>query len=126
MLASHVRGQHLSGNALLHWALQRARRPLVCEMKSKPRIKETRMPDTEASVGKVPFLINRNFAVYLPGRLVSLIGDQMFATTLVIWIATTIARRPDGSFEAWGPLATSGLVAATAVPTILFSPLAGV
>ena len=72
------------------------------------------------------FLINRNFSLFLIGRMISLVGDKVFDLTLIVWIATIIARRPDGSFEPWAPAAVSGVLVFASVPVIVFAPLAGV
>ena len=66
-------------------------------------------------------LINRDFALLWGGQGVSLIGDLVFDTTLVLWIATSIAHG-----ATWAPLAVSGVFLATFVPTILAGPFAGV
>ncbi len=80
----------------------------------------------KAAPEKAGFLVNRNFALFLIGRMVSLIGDRVFDLTLIVWIATIIARRPDGSFESWAPAAVSGVLVAASVPTVVFAPVAGV
>jgi MFS family permease len=66
-------------------------------------------------------LINRDFALLWSGQSVSLIGDQVFDTTLVLWVATSIARG-----ASWAPLAVSGIFLATFVPTTIAGPFAGV
>lgn len=70
---------------------------------------------------KPPFFINRNFALLWSGQSISNVGDFVFETTLVLWIATIIARG-----QSWAPLAVSGALAATAIPIFLIGPLAGV
>jgi MFS family permease len=75
-----------------------------------------------AASGKWPdLLINRNFALLLGGQAVSAIGDQVFNTTLVVWIALQLARH-----QPWAPLAVSGVLLAAAMPVLLVGPLAGV
>lgn len=44
-------------------------------------------------------LINRNFALLWGGQAVSLIGDWVFNTALVLWITTRLAQG-----QAWAPL----------------------
>lgn len=66
-------------------------------------------------------LINRNFALLWSGQGISLLGDVVFNTTLVLWIATTIARG-----QPWASLAVSGIFLATSVPTLTLGPFAGV
>jgi len=77
-------------------------------------------PATPAT-GKPGLLINRDFALLWGGRAISNLGDWIFDLTLVLWIATTIARG-----QTWAPLAVSGVFLATALPTFLIGPIAGV
>ncbi|HEY7346755.1 MAG TPA: MFS transporter [Ktedonobacterales bacterium] len=75
-----------------------------------------------ASATKKPgFFINRNFALLWGGQSISNVGDFVFDTTLVLWIATIIA-----SGQSWGPLAVSGVLLTTALPIFLIGPIAGV
>jgi MFS family permease len=67
------------------------------------------------------FLINRNFGLLWCGQSISNLGDFAFSTTLVLWIAAIIARG-----QTWAPLAVSGVLLATSIPTLLIGPLAGV
>ncbi len=66
-------------------------------------------------------LINRDFALLWGGQTVSNLGDWLFNTTLVLWIATGL-----GHGKPWAPLAVSGVLVARFVPTIVAGPLAGV
>jgi len=66
-------------------------------------------------------LINANFAKLWLARTLSVLGDYIFNTTLVVWIAADL-----GKGQSWSALAVSGLLAAAAVPTVLVGPLAGV
>lgn len=66
-------------------------------------------------------LINRDFALLWLGQSISNLGDFTFETALVLWIATRIAVG-----HSWAPLAVSGVLVATAVPTVLIGPAAGV
>jgi MFS family permease len=66
-------------------------------------------------------LINRNFALLWSGQTVSYLGDAIFTTTLILWIATRVAQG-----QSWAPLAVSGVLLATAVATSVVGPLAGV
>ena len=70
---------------------------------------------------KSGFLINRNFALLFGGSTISAIGDFVFNTTLVLWIAVELAPG-----QTWAPLAVSGVLVAAAVPVLLVGPLAGV
>src|SRR5215470_6836330 len=67
-----------------------------------------------------PFL-NRNFGLLWLGQTISVIGDFVFDTTLVVWIATSLAKN-----QSWAPLAVSGVLFATSVPVLLIGPVAGV
>ena len=66
-------------------------------------------------------LINRDFALLWLGGTLSVLGDFIFETTLVVWIATVLARG-----EPWAPVAVSGVLVASAMPVFLVGPLAGV
>src|ERR1700685_490845 len=66
-------------------------------------------------------LINKNFARLWYGEAVSTTGDYVFDTTLVLWIATVLARG-----KTWGPIAVSGVLLAFSAAVLLVGPLAGV
>ncbi len=66
-------------------------------------------------------LINRNFALLWVGRSISNLGDYVFDTTLVLWIATRLAHG-----QSWAPLAVSGVFLAVSIPTFIVGPIAGV
>ncbi len=66
------------------------------------------------------FFVNRNFVLLWTGETVSILGDFIFNTTLVVWIAAVIARG-----QVWAPLAVSGVFIAAAAPAILVAPVAG-
>lgn len=66
-------------------------------------------------------LINRNFALLWTGGTVSVFGDVIFDTTLVVWITVFLAAG-----QPWAPLAVSGVLLAVLVPTFAFGPIAGV
>ena len=70
---------------------------------------------------KPGLLINRDFALLWLGQSISIVGDLMFTTTLVIWIATGLAAR-----QSWAPVAVSGVLMAAAAPTLLVGIFAGV
>jgi MFS family permease len=73
-----------------------------------------------ASPKKTGFFINRNFGLLWAGQTISVIGDYVFNTTLVIWVAQLTLG------QAWSPLAVSAVLLAASVPIALFGPLAGV
>ncbi len=66
-------------------------------------------------------LFSRNFVLLWFGQVVSILGDVIFDTTLVLWIAAVLAPR-----QTWTPLAVSGVLFAAAIPSFLFGPIAGV
>jgi hypothetical protein len=51
-----------------------------------------------AAAGRL--LVNRDFALLWLGQLLSGLGDQVFETTLVVWIAAELA--PDKSWKSLG------------------------
>ncbi|MFB9370015.1 MFS transporter [Kitasatospora albolonga] len=55
------------------------------------------------------------------GQALSTVGDAVFSTSLVLWVATDLAAgRP------WAPQAVSGVVLATSLSVLVVGPLAGV
>ena len=73
------------------------------------------------AVRKHGLLINGDFALLWSAQAISKLGDVVFDYTLVFWIATSIARE-----QRWPPLAVSGIFVATALPTLVAGPIAGV
>jgi len=67
------------------------------------------------------WLINRPFALLFWGQAISFIGDNLFTTTIVLWIATVLAHN-----QPWAPEAVSGVLVAATLPSIFVGPLAGV
>lgn len=70
---------------------------------------------------KPGLLINRDYAFLWLGQSISIIGDLMFTTTLVIWIALGF-----GAHQTWAPVAVSAVLIAAAAPTLLIGVFAGV
>ncbi|MBP0455666.1 MFS transporter [Kitasatospora sp. RG8] len=66
-------------------------------------------------------LINREYTRLWFGQAVSSVGDAVFSTTLVLWVATVLAKG-----KPWGPQAVSGVVLATSAAVLFVGPLAGV
>ena len=66
-------------------------------------------------------LINRSYARLWFGGQISQLGDMVFDTTVLLWIATVVARG-----RSWAPEAGSGALIASVVPVLLVSPFAGV
>ncbi len=64
---------------------------------------------------------NRNWRLLWSGQSVSLVGDMVFYVTVLLWIATIIAKG-----RTWAPAAASGALIATGVPVLIVGPLAGV
>lgn len=72
-------------------------------------------------VEKVPFYINRNYALLFSGYAISTIGDVIFTTTLMLWVPLVIAKD-----QPWAPMVLAGITLATLLPILLFGSLAGV
>jgi MFS family permease len=66
-------------------------------------------------------LINRNYARLWYGQAISTVGDYVFDTTLVLWVATVI-----GKGQPWAPAAVSGVLLSVGAAVLLVGPLAGV
>ena len=73
------------------------------------------------SMPKTRLFINRNFALLWTGGTISVFGDVIFDTSLVVWIGAFITAH-----QPWVPLAVSGVLLAALVPTFVFGPIAGV
>jgi MFS family permease len=79
-------------------------------------------PASSATVARKPGLfINGNYGRLWVGHTISVFGDFIFDTTLVLWIAAVVARG-----QTWAPLAVSGIFLATTLPMLLIGPVAGV
>ena len=76
---------------------------------------------SEISTKKPALLINRNFALLWSGQIISIIGDFVFDTILILWIATLIAQG-----QSWAPLAVSGILLSASLPVFIIGPIAGV
>ncbi|NUR70918.1 MAG: MFS transporter [Hamadaea sp.] len=66
-------------------------------------------------------LINPNFRRMWAGSAVSILGDQIFDTTILLWVGTVLLKDSD-----LAPLAVGGVAVAVSVATILIGPFAGV
>jgi MFS family permease len=66
-------------------------------------------------------LINRNYTRLWYGQAISALGDTVFSTTLVLWVATVLARG-----KPWAPAAVSGVLLAVGAAVLVVGPLAGV
>lgn len=84
---------------------------------------ETARPDTPGpeSPGSTSLRHNRNWRLLWLGQSISATGDMVFYVTVLLWIATIIARGLP-----WAPAAASGALIATAAPVLIVGPLAGV
>jgi MFS family permease len=76
---------------------------------------------TAGAKPKLSFFVSRNFALLWIGQAVSDLGDVIYLVTLSLWIATVIAHN-----QPWAPAAVSGVLIATALPTLVLGPVAGV
>ncbi|MFJ6135224.1 MFS transporter [Kitasatospora sp. NPDC092286] len=66
-------------------------------------------------------LINRDYTRLWFGQAVSSVGDAVFSTTLVLWVATVLVKG-----KPWAPQAVSGVVLATGIAVLCVGPVAGV
>lgn len=66
-------------------------------------------------------LINRDYARLWYGQAISMVGDFVFSTTLVLWVATVLAKD-----QPWAPAAVSGVLLSIGVAVLFVGPLAGV
>jgi MFS family permease len=72
--------------------------------------------------GAVPGLRrNRNWHRLWLAQAVSLTGDSIFEVTVMLWVASVIAKG-----QVWAPTAASGVLIAAAVPVLAVGPIAGV
>jgi MFS family permease len=65
--------------------------------------------------------INRNYRRLWIGQAVSLVGDEVFDTTLLLWVGTVLLAG-----RAYAPLASSAVLVLTSTVIVLLSPIAGV
>ena len=75
----------------------------------------------QASGAVAALRANRNWRWLWLGQAVSLTGDYVFETTVLLWVATVIAKG-----QPWAPAAASGVLIAAAVPVLVVGPAAGV
>lgn len=66
-------------------------------------------------------LINRTFARLWAGQAVSTVGNFVFNTTLVLWVATVLAGG-----QAWAPAAVSGIMLSVGAAVLVVGPVGGV
>lgn len=79
------------------------------------------LPQSGEGPHSVPVLINKNYTRLWIGQVVSLVGDMVFDTTLLLWVATVLLAG-----KSYAPaVSTAVLVVASAV-TFMVGPLAGV
>ncbi len=64
---------------------------------------------------------NRSWHRLWLAQAVSLTGDCVFDITIMLWVATVLAKD-----QPWAPEAASGVLIAAAVPVLVVGPLAGV
>jgi MFS family permease len=66
-------------------------------------------------------LINRSYARLWAGQAVSVVGDYVFDTTLLLWVATVL-----GNGKPWAPAAVSGIMLSVGAAVMVVGPVAGV
>lgn len=76
---------------------------------------------TEKLSGESGLRHNRDWWWLWFGQAISVLGDEVFAVTLTLWIATVVLAG-----EQSAPLAVTAVVMAETLPVILLSPIAGV
>ncbi|MEV6525112.1 MFS transporter [Longispora sp. NPDC051575] len=66
-------------------------------------------------------LINRNYRYVWLGQAVSLVGEMVFQTTLLLWVATVLLKG-----KSYAPIASSAVLIVASAATVLVAPVAGV
>jgi MFS family permease len=66
-------------------------------------------------------LINRNYTKLWFGQTISVVGDEVFSTTLLIWIGYILLAG-----KGYAPAVSSGVLVVTSIVIILLGPIAGV
>lgn len=66
-------------------------------------------------------LVSPDFTRLWFGQAVSSLGDMVFSTTLMLWVATVLAGE-----ETWAPAAVSGVLVAGGTAVLVVGPIAGV
>jgi MFS family permease len=66
-------------------------------------------------------LINRDFARLWYGQAISTVGNYVFDTTLVLWVAAVLAKG-----KPWAPAAVSGILLVAGLAILVVGPVAGV
>jgi MFS family permease len=66
-------------------------------------------------------LINRNYRLLWIGQTISMVGDFVFDTTLLLWVATVLLRG-----NPYAPLVSGAVLVVAALTMLLVGPLAGV
>lgn len=69
---------------------------------------------------------NKNWQRLWLGQSISMTGDAVFLVTVMLWIATRLAKGSNGVIASWAPAAVSGALIAIAVPALVAGPFAGV
>lgn len=64
---------------------------------------------------------NRNYRWLWLGQGVSLLGDEVLDTAIMLWLGLVAAGE-----ESWGPAAAAGVLAARTLPVLLIGPIGGV
>ena len=66
-------------------------------------------------------LINRNYTKLWFGQTISVVGDEVFSTTLLIWIGFVLLAG-----QGYAPAISSGVLVITSIVIIFLGPIAGV
>jgi MFS family permease len=79
-------------------------------------------PDAETTPTAAPGLRgNRRYQLVWFSGAISMLGDVVFTTGVVLWVGAFIAKG-----QTWAPLAVSGVLVSAMVPTVLLGPIGGV
>jgi MFS family permease len=76
--------------------------------------------DTDAPGAFPPLRHNRGYRRLWLGQAVSLLGDEVLDTAIMLWLGLTVGG------QSWGPAAVGGVAVARVVPILLFSLIGGV
>src|SRR5262245_34998811 len=68
-----------------------------------------------------PLRHNRNYRRLWLGQAVSLLGDEVLDTAIMLWLGLTAAGD-----HGWGPFAAAGVLVARTLPVLAVGPIGGV
>src|SRR2546429_9281261 len=89
-------------------------------MKNSSATPETSTERPEISTKRPNLLINRNFALLWSGQIISIVGDFVFDTILILWFETLIVQG-----QSWPPLPVSGFLLSASLTFFIFGHIPG-